>query len=103
MSSIGPDRVLHAEQRVTVGRLAAEVDALGALHDPAQAMAPADLQVGKLAQPLQEEVLDLALADVDEGREVVRATAGELEAEQLLLAEVRPRGAPLDAAGRDRL
>ena len=50
------------------------------------------------AHSVEEELLDLGLADVHERREVVARAARQLDAEELPAAEIGARRLPLDPA-----
>src|SRR4029079_18621561 len=92
--TIRPDRV-GSGRGGTVGE--GERDALTILGKCGQLMAPARNDA-ELGEARDEQLLDLRLADVHEGREVVVAGAGQGDAEELAAAKVGAPDPPLHPA-----
>src|SRR5205823_9786821 len=102
VSAIGADDVARGQLALpgVGGQLEANAGAvIGQAFEP---MGPAQVDAQRPAS-VQEELLDLGLVDVDEGREVVRRGARQLDAEQLSRAVIGAADAPLDATPGDAL
>ncbi len=105
MGAIGPHRVARMDRCRPVRGFQRQVDAIAgiaAIGQPGEPVAPAQVDP-KRADALQEQLLDLGLADVHERRVVLAAAAGQLHAEQLTGAVVRAPDVPLDPPPGDPL
>ncbi len=103
MGTIGAHDMGDPQAGLAGGGLAAKRHAVAILRQPGQPVAPAEIDPGQLGEAPEQQLLDLGLVDVDEGREVVTGRARQPDLEQLAPAEIGAPQVPLHATLGDLL